>query len=122
MTARLTHALWMSRNEGDRMREMLPPEAWAAVERDKPEARPVPIRFPLWGQMAFACFWDTSTERQLGFGVGPIPWSKIRLWGESRGLGHQHLVTLEHVVRQMDSEYLRIEHERAEAERSKGCG
>lgn len=82
---------------------------------------PPPTTFPLWAQLARACFWDVHTERSVGFGsVCPVPWSKIREWGTSRGLRSRDLLTLEHVVRQMDNAYLdhlRAEQRREEARR-----
>lgn len=115
MTARLVHQLWMSRNGAPR--DQMPPEAWAVVEAQTPEAREPPITRPLWTQIAFACFWDCSTERAIGFGgVGPIPYRAIVTWAD-RNVPRQHHRTLIDVVRRMDAKYLQIEAARAEAER-----
>lgn len=77
-----------------------------------PESIEPPCSSPWWAQICRACFWDANTERAIGFGgVGPIPWSKIRAWGESRRLRRDHLLVLEHIVRRMDGAYL--DHQRA---------
>lgn len=115
MTARLVHVLWLSRNP----RADMPEAAWALVQQQVPEARDVPLHHPAWWATAWGCFRACSTERSLGFGVGPIPWSRIRQWGESRGLTGSTLRTLEHVVQAMDNKYLELEATRAEAERKR---
>ena len=38
---------------------------------------PPVVRHPLWVAIVLAGFHDVSTERAIGFGLGPIPWSKI---------------------------------------------
>lgn len=114
MTARLVHALWMSRHGAGR--DLMPVAQWAEVERQTPEAVVPAVRFPVWGQLCFACFWDCSTERALGFGgVGPIPFTRILEWGKWKRLDGTDLRTLVEVVRLMDAKYLEIEAARAKA-------
>lgn len=88
------------------------------VAAQTPEARDPGTRFPLWWEMAYACFCDCSTERSFGFGVGPIPYSKILEWGRWKQLGAVDLGDLVHIVRRMDAKWLELEAARAEAERT----
>lgn len=60
-------------------------------------------------------FWDLSTERQLGFTVGPIPASKIRSYRGAKGFSPAMMDLFESVIRAMDGAYL----EWAESERKK---
>ena len=52
-------------------------------------------------------FWELSSERQFGQAIGPIPWSKIVSYGERQGLDNTMLKVFEHVIRELDEQYLR---------------
>lgn len=49
-------------------------------------------------------FWRLSTERQIGFGVGPIPASAIDR--HVSGWGYEDIETFEACIRAMDGAYL----------------
>lgn len=51
-------------------------------------------------------FWQLSTERQIGFSVGPIPVSKIEEFGEKRGYDPITLDIFRHLIREVDAAYL----------------
>lgn len=50
-------------------------------------------------------FWDLSTERQVGFSIGPIPESKILEYGSRAGLNSRMLGVFKRAIRRMDSRY-----------------
>ena len=52
----------------------------------------------------YADFWRLSSERQVGFGVGPIPASKIE--NHTRGWLMEDADMFEHCIREMDGVYL----------------
>ena len=62
-------------------------------------------------------FWDLSTEREVGFGVGPIPWSKIVEYGELEGLDLDVMRSFVRVVREMDTGYLKWQSDEADKKR-----
>lgn len=49
-------------------------------------------------------FWRLSSERQIGFGVGPIPASAIE--SHVAGWGYEDAEVFEFCIRQMDGVYL----------------
>lgn len=62
-------------------------------------------------------FWDLSTERQLGFTVGPIPESAIRRYPGVEDLSPAMMVLFQTVIRRMDQtyrEWAEIERKRAQ--------
>lgn len=60
-------------------------------------------------------FWDLSTERQLGFTVGPIPESAIQRYPGVEYLSPAMMALFKAVIRSMDSTY----RDWAESERKK---
>lgn len=52
----------------------------------------------------YADFWRLSTERQIGFGVGPIPASAIDK--HVAGWGYEDAEVFEFCIRRMDEVYL----------------
>ncbi len=64
-------------------------------------------------------FWDLSTERQLGFTVGPIPQSAIQRYPGVDQLSPAMMVLFKTVIRSMDSTYRDwAESERKRAQKS----
>ncbi len=53
-----------------------------------------------------SAFFELSTERPVGFGLGPIPWSKITKYGESYGFEGSDLALFHDIVRSMDAHYI----------------
>lgn len=51
-------------------------------------------------------FGELSTERQIGMGIGPIPWSAIKAYAEEFGIVGDEFESFLHIMRAMDSEYL----------------
>lgn len=62
-------------------------------------------------------FWDLSTERQLGMGVGPIPWSRIFQYGNFYQLDEDLLDPFIQIIREMDNGYLEFQQDKKEKEK-----
>ena len=62
----------------------------------------------LIGQDAFylAAFWRLSTCRQIGMGLGPIPWRDIVDYGARVALDSREIEVLVKIVHVMDHAYL----------------
>jgi hypothetical protein len=73
-----------------------PPPSWYEEEPDYPPGLDFYMR----------AFWQLSTERQIGFSVGPIPVSKIEEFGEKRGYDPITLDIFRHLIREVDAAYL----------------
>ena len=72
---------------------------------------PPVLRHPTWVAIILAGFHDVSTERAIGFGMGPIPWSAIVARGATApplgpGLKGPRLAAFVHAVRRCDGVYL----------------
>ena len=81
------------------------------------EQRPPEVR---GDQFYLAAFWELSSCRDFGQFIGPIPWDKIVLYGERKGLDSDMITVLEVVIRELDEVYLSDlrEQRRAEQDRS----
>ncbi len=56
--------------------------------------------------------WEAlNTERSVGFGMGPIPWSACRAWCRDRGLSGDLSDMVWRVIRRVDGEMLKRWHE-----------
>ena len=64
-----------------------------------------------------AAFWELNTCRQIGFGVGPIPWDKMVDYAQFHGLEDDVARAFVQIIRQMDGVYLIWKGEEMEAER-----
>jgi hypothetical protein len=53
----------------------------------------------------WSAFWELSTERQIGMGMGPIPWSKIRSYFAEDGFCGGDLEWATALIRKMDNAY-----------------
>jgi len=51
-------------------------------------------------------FWDLSTCRQMGMGLGPIPWLSIQEYVTILGGDEDFQEDFCHYIRRMDGEYL----------------
>lgn len=56
-------------------------------------------------QLFWWAFWELATERDAGFGVGPIPWSSIKDFADAYELDDATTETLFHHTRGMDKAY-----------------
>jgi hypothetical protein len=66
-------------------------------------------------------FWELSSCRDFGQFLGPIPWDKIILYGERKGLDEAMIGVLEVVIRELDEVYLRdLREQRRQAEANAG--
>jgi hypothetical protein len=59
-----------------------------------------------WDLFYHNAFWRLSTERSIGFAMGPIPHSKILEYAYEAGLESGTIALFEAVIRQMDSAYV----------------
>lgn len=72
-------------------------------------------------EFVIAEFWDLSTERQLGFAIGPIPSSKIREKRRELGLDPQASRTFTALIRSLDRAFRDwVEKERERNRKSHG--
>lgn len=62
-------------------------------------------------------FWELSTERQCGFGEGPIPWSAIDRYAARHGL-ESDVRRLVQLIQAMDTAYLEIRAAERETEKA----
>ena len=51
-------------------------------------------------------FWELSSERQMGMGLGPIPYRALRSYADDGGIVGDHFDLFRSVIRQLDGEYL----------------
>lgn len=58
-----------------------------------------------WMGFFLTAFYRLSTERSVGMGVGPIPWSKIIDYGERYGFTGLSLDLFLDIIERMDSHY-----------------
>jgi hypothetical protein len=52
-------------------------------------------------------FWELSSCRNFGMGVGPIPWHFIVMYGERKGLDSRMMGVFVYVIRSLDEVYLK---------------
>ena len=66
---------------------------------------------------AWRAFWELSSDRSVGFGVGPIPFTAIARYADRYGVGERDAFErfLE-LIRGMDAAYLKDTEERRERE------
>lgn len=74
--------------------------------REPPAAYFEQPEVPLHMQFYMTAFFDLSTERQIGMGIGPIPRSKMREY--ARELGVQDFDAFRSIIGAMDDEYLAL--------------
>lgn len=60
-------------------------------------------------ELFFTAFWDLNSERQMGWGVGPIPFTSILEYADRHGIYGEQLDDLVFYVKAMDSAYLERE-------------
>lgn len=56
--------------------------------------------------LAWQAFCDCSADRQIGFGVGPIPFSSLCLWCSIHGIDGADRAYLIELVSAVDRDYL----------------
>lgn len=63
-------------------------------------------------------FWELTTCRQIGMGLGPIPWDVMVSYAQFHQLEDDVARAFVQVIRQMDSVYLAWQAEEQERERT----
>jgi hypothetical protein len=72
-------------------------------------------------RLEWAAFWDLTTDRQIGFATGPIPWSAIDRYAARYRI--PDFDRFSELIRAMDATYLEhIEEERQKAKEKNGNG
>lgn len=66
-------------------------------------------------ELYWDAFWDLSTCRATGFGVGPIPWSAMRDYAVTFELDEEQQEDLYYLVRVMDNTFLDHHSEKKES-------
>jgi hypothetical protein len=61
----------------------------------------------------YSAFWDLSTCRQVGFGIGPIPLTAIWEYADRKGLDEGETDDLVDYMREMDGEYVKYKSKEA---------
>lgn len=57
-------------------------------------------------EMFLQAFWDLSTCRQMGMGLGPIPWTSIENYATISGGDEEFTQDLHYHIRRLDQAYL----------------
>lgn len=57
-------------------------------------------------ELYYECFWDLTSDRQMGYGIGPIPTSMIINYGRALGLDETQMDSLLYYIRALDNVYL----------------
>lgn len=85
--------------------------------------QPIPARIAnapelhLGLELFLNAFFDLDSERQAGFGIGPIPWSKIREYATAYRFDDELTEDLMFFVKQLDNAHM--ERKAREQERNK---
>ncbi len=58
------------------------------------------------GLFIWDAFWELSSERQIGMGLGPIPYRAVRAFANDHGVFGDHFDHFKMVIRLLDGEYL----------------
>ena len=56
-------------------------------------------------------FWELSSTRTFGMGIGPIPWNMMILYGSRKGLDDGMMDLFVQVIRELDEAYLKDQRE-----------
>jgi hypothetical protein len=64
----------------------------------------------------YLAFFDLTTERSMGFGEGPIPWSKIEDYARIKNITGDQKSDLHQFIREMDMVYLKHRNKESKVE------
>lgn len=53
-------------------------------------------------------FWNLSTERQMGMGMGPIPWSAISAYVEWHHIEGEDEYEFRYLINKLDDQFLKF--------------
>ena len=81
--------------------------------KNKPE-----VKFGL--ELYWKAFQDLSSDRDVGMGVGPIPWSAMSTWGARNHIWGDDFERLVMVLRGMDSIYMDKQGKKSKGKMGKG--
>ena len=102
------------------------PAEQAIIRQCMREGLPLPNRIAnapelqLGLELYYDAFWELSTSRPSGFGVGPIPWLAVCEYARAYDFDEEQSVWLQQLVRVMDKTYL--EHHASKEDSNKGKG
>lgn len=86
---------------------------------------PEPLRDPPEIEQGLEIYWvayaEVSTDRPMGFGAAPIPWTAIQRWGEVHELNEDQMTLLHTFLRSMDAEFMAY-YEEKEKRKNKSSG
>ena len=87
---------------------------------------PEPLRDPPIIPEGLEIFWvaycEISTDRPMGFGAAPIPWSSTQRWGEVHALDTVQMDLLHTHLRAMDSGFLAYYEEKEKKKKDSKLG
>ena len=63
-------------------------------------------------------FWELSSCRDFGMGIGPIPWHRILQYGTWKQLDHGMMILFVRVIRELDETYIKGLNEEARSARN----
>lgn len=63
-------------------------------------------------------FWDLNTCRQIGMGLGQIPWDKIVEYGYHAGLERVIIDPFVRIIQTMDAKYLNWKEEQSQKDKA----
>lgn len=73
------------------------PEEW----QNKPQV-------PSQWEWIYSAFFDLATCRSVGFGVGPIPWTALRMYADDLELDEEEFYFFKRCVAAMDKKYMSL--------------
>lgn len=82
------------------------------IETCKKRGQPLPESFLNAPSLYFglneyySAFWRLHTDRQIGMGIGPIPWASIERYADRENMDDEELERFEVLIRAMDNVYL----------------
>lgn len=76
--------------------------------------------WPIDCEHVVAAFNTLFADRDVGMGLGPIPWTAIRQYADYLGLRDGEFSDFTFLLRQMDDEFISIKSEEAEKRRKNG--
>ena len=65
-------------------------------------------------------FWRLSSDRPVGMGLGPIPFSSVVMYASLYDMDHEGLTELAHIMQGMDNAFLKYQQEKSDKEKKRG--
>ena len=70
----------------------------------------------------YDAFWELTTCRPLGWGIGPIPWSSMRDYAQTFDFDEEQTSALFYYIRVMDNAYMGKKWQKAEGSKHSPAG